>query len=484
MRFKIVIFVLSLPILVACAMATASDAAPPTENGMPFDTLDYDLRLKIDYENEKLSGTSRMTIANASGEPARVVPMLLYRLMKVSSVKDDEGKSLSFKQEVLSFEGYPQLQANSIEIELEEAVDPGQKIVLTVAYGGYLLGRAEVWGYVRDRIDRDFTIIREDCAPYPSIGLPSRRMSRMKIQQRFTYTVKITVPESLVVANGGELIDRSEADGWVSYTYRSLKPSWRMDFAIADYHLEKDGTNRVFCLREDADRGETILKALNSSMELYTRWFGPLKDSQGLTVIEIPDDWGSQTDVTTIIQTAAAFKDDSRLYELYHEATHMWGVKSLDDVAPRWEEGLACFLQYVTVEKLEEGKILDDNLQGILEYLQGVYAENPEYATVPLADFGKKDMTDLSYTVGRIFFAVLYDLVGEHDFNTIIGSFYQEFFEPGATTSDFLTHAQKKTRIDLDRLFNEWFQEARYSEYILSGKTVAQIADVYRAEVR
>lgn len=469
----------------ACALACAASSASEVsyaDRGLPFDTLDYRLELKIDYEEEQLDGTCWMTIANTTGKPLRVVPLLLYRLMEVTSVRDHQGKPLSFRQQVVSFEDYPQLQENFIEVELNEPVGAKEKRVISIDYGGYLLGRAEVWGYVKDRIDRDFTIIRDDSSAYPSVGYPSRRANKPKILQRFSYRAQITVPDPLRVANGGKLVDKRVEDGWATYTYESITPSWRMDFAIADYHLEEDGKNRVFCLRDDAARGEAIMRALASSLKLYSKWYGSRRQETGLTVIEIPDGWGSQTDVTTIIQSAAAFKDDARLYELYHEATHLWNVMSRDPQPPRWEEGLACFLQYLTVERLDGREVLDENLQRTVQRMQGIYADHPEYTKVPMGDFGTKDLTDLSYLVGRLFFAVMFDLVGEDDFHRIVGTFYQTYADTGASTETFLHHAQQNTKADLTRLFDEWINGIEYTRYILDGLTIEDIADIYRQE--
>ena len=63
-------------------------------------------------------------------------------------------------------------------------------------------------------------------------------------------------------------------------------------------------------------------------------------------MIEVPDGWGSQADVTCILQTAAAFRDPARLVEVYHEVSHLWNVPATDLPSPRWDEGLATFLQF------------------------------------------------------------------------------------------------------------------------------------------
>ena len=135
----------------------------------------------------------------------------------------------------------------------------------------------------------------------------------------YDYTARITVPASHTVANGGALVERREAGVTVTYVYRSLKPSWRMDFAVARFTTLRDGDLAVHHLPDDSAGARRILGAMSRTLKLYTRWFGPLRGSAAFAVIEIPDGWGSQADVTSILQSAAAFRDPRREYELYHE---------------------------------------------------------------------------------------------------------------------------------------------------------------------
>lgn len=53
-----------------------------------------------------------------------------------------------------------------------------------------------------------------------------------------------------------------------------------------------------------------VNEAITREMALLAKWFGPIDADPQLTVIEIPEDWGSQASVASgIIQTADAFRD-------------------------------------------------------------------------------------------------------------------------------------------------------------------------------
>jgi aminopeptidase N len=288
------------------------------------------------------------------------------------------------------------------------------------------------------------------------------------------------VPESHVVANGGVLVERTVRQGQATYVYRNLKPAWRMDFAIARFGTLEDPGLRVFHLPEDRAGAKRVLEAARASMALYKEWFGPLRNAPEFTVIEIPDGWGSQADVTSILQAAAAFRDPASLHEVYHEISHLWNVPSLDRPACRWNEGLASFLEDLTQEKLDGNPLLDKSAARIAQKLIGRAGEEPRLKSVPMIDYGKQEMTGYSYSAGMLMFYVLYRLVGQESFNAIVGSYYQKYQATGATTEQFVHNAQTAGGRDLSAFFDDWLSSPRWYEILASGVKVQDLADRYR----
>ena len=156
----------------------------------------------------------------------------------------------------------------------------------------------------------------------------------------YTYSARISVPKGLTVANGGRLERVEEQEHAVVYHYGSVLPSNRMDFAIAQYLQSTIAPFSAFYFPEHKDAIGQILQAARSAVGLLSRWFGPLESGRTMTLIEVPDGWGSQSDITTIVQSAGAFADPARRFELYHEISHLWDPPSTDQPSPRWNEGL------------------------------------------------------------------------------------------------------------------------------------------------
>jgi hypothetical protein len=433
----------------------------------------YELDVVPSFGTGSLEATAVLHLVNAGPRAATEVPLLLNRLLRVTSVRaaaDLAGPAgaeapagLDHDQSVVGFDDIPRLQVNLVRVRFPEPLAPGGRASIAVEYRGYLTGYTEVgWSYVRDRVDPSFTILREDAFAYPLVGVPSMAARMRAGLLEFRYTASITVPDTLVVANGGELVERQAGDGVTRYTYRSIAPSWRMDFAIAPYRVLEQGGTRVFHFPADSAGAGRVFGALGAAKLLYTEWFGPLHRSGGFTVIAVPEGWGSQTDVTSIIQTADAFADTESLVALYHEVSHLWNAPSRDDAPARWEEGLAVYLQYRVAEVLDGGPPVAERARATAERVRRVLARDPRLAEVPMIHYGRERMTDASYSIGMLMFAALDQRLGRPALDRIVGGYYQRYHETGGTTEDLVRLGRELSGGASDEIFDAWLRTTRW----------------------
>jgi aminopeptidase N len=75
-------------------------------------------------------------------------------------------------------------------------------------------------------------------------------------------------------------------------------------------------------------------------------------------------------------------------------------------------------------------------------------------------------------------FSTLYDLVGEAEFNAIVGGYYQQYAN-GGTTGDFIAFAKKHSTRDLSRFFDDWIYTTRWTTHLTSATSVHDLAAVY-----
>ena len=460
------------PVLALSAFLLAAAPLSAQTPALQVTPVHYELTAALDFRDDTLQGTARITVQNNSPSPAREIPLVLYRLMEVRSARGGDGDTLAFTQRIVRDPDLPALQLNEVRVALPASLAPGARTTITVQYGGFLLGYAETgMGYIKDRIDPAFTILRNDAWAFPLVMYASLTSLRSSALPSFDYVARITVPDTLVVANGGRLVERTARNGEATYVYRSIKPSWRMDFAIGHYGELQAGPVRILYLRSDSAGAARVARAVQRSLELFRSWFGPLSGDPALTILELEDGFGSQTDVTTIIQAAASFRDSTRNFEIYHEVSHLWNPPETDNPGPRWNEGLAEFLQYLAAERLDGGRMVEPRATRLLEWLKAHAADNQKWQQVPLVDYGRAQMTDLSYRMGGLFFYLLYHRVGGDAFNRIVGGFSREYAGTGASSRDFVRYAEGHSPADLRPLFQDWFLTTNWVASVRAAET-------------
>jgi hypothetical protein len=444
----------------------------------------YVLDLSIDYKSEKIYATCIITVQNITADEIDRITFLLYRLMHVTSLTDESGNKLQYKQGVETFIDLDKLQVNTITVALDAPLPPSDKRTITIQYSGYLSGYSETgMSYVKDSVKDDFTIIRFDSFAYPVAGYPSWQslLGAGIMHYDFDYEVTVTVPSRYTVANVGELKATSINNDMVSYTYKNIQPAWRMDIAIAEYEiLEKDNL-RIFFFRNDTDGAKRLMSDMIETIELFTAWFGQVNEYRGFTVIQVPEDFGSQADRTGIIQTANAFRDDAFIVELYHELSHMWNAPDNDLYSPRWNEGLATFMEYFMFEKMNNRTgLLDAHAQRSRNSFRRMYNNIPNARTTPMIDYGKEGLTNLSYSKGMLFFYVYYKLVGEEELLNKLGNYYQKYKTTGATTEEFLDFLKESAPIDTTEFINDWFYTIKIDTQIIDDTPLHNLVDMYR----
>jgi hypothetical protein len=458
-----------------CLAASAARAQSPNAPRV-LRPVRYDLVIGVDLENQRIDGTARIRLRNENTQAAVEASVLLYRLLSVQGVRDAAGKPLAFTQGIVAFEDFSKLQVNQVRIPLVPALAPGKETTVEISYGGHVLGYAETgMAYVRDRVDSAYTLLREDAHAYPTVGYPSLRLRRAAGLPVYDYTARITVPSTHTVANGGQLVERVDHGATTTFVYRSVEPSWRMDFAIAPFRTIRRGKLTVFHLPADSVGALRIVDAMSRTLELYTRWFGPLREESPFAVIEIPDGWGSQADVTSILQAAAAFREPKREDELYHEISHLWNVTETDRPAARWNEGLATFLEDLTTDSLSARATTDSNAMRYARWLGDRARADSTLRSVAPVDYGKREMTGYSYSVGSVMFYGLYRLVGHDVFRGIIGDYYRAYVATGGTTADFVRIAKQRSPVDLDRYFADWLYSARWVDVVASAQSARDL---------
>jgi aminopeptidase N len=456
--------------------------AVPSQQPKPesFRARDVVLDLAVDFPDQQLSGSITYNLENWTKAPASRVSFILNRLMEVSAVSDGARLPLRFTQDVVRFRDTPLRQVDQVVVDLAKPVPPGGHTTIRLDYAGNLVGYTEIgWLYVKDRIDTAFTILREDALAFPRIDGIVDSANRRRPAVDFTYRGSVRVPSNFVVAAGGKQSRVINGDGTTTWTYASSGPSPFVNIAIAPFDTVSERGVRIFYFRTDSLGAQRLMRSTQRALTLLTNWFGPLHSPPNLSITEIPDGWGSQASlVGGIIQTAVAFRDSTRMGELYHELSHLWNANDLDNPSPRWNEGLAMFVEDLLRERVDAWQKRTESEADDIARVKRIVARDSSLRRVPMIDYGRIGNTGRSYSVGGLMFATLFDVVGEAEFDRIIGGYYQRFGS-GGTTRDFISFANQTSSRDLTRFFDDWLLSTRWVDLLANSSTISDLAAPY-----
>jgi hypothetical protein len=468
------------PLGLVLLLAGIARAAEPDAGRLRLVSLKLDV--SIDYEQERLTGVARIEIENAGAENAARASLLLGRLMVFDSLCDSMDRALPFQHEIVTFADSPKKQVNQALIDLNPPLRAGERRVLNVRYSGFLVGYTETGSlYIQDHIEKDFTILRTDAYAFPVVGVASWKADKSVEPVDFPFEVSVTVPSDLTVANGGDLVDRKVAGGQTTWSYRSRAPAPFLNIAIAHYDvLEHEGV-RLYAFPKHHEGASRVLKSTEEALALYARWFGPTATPARFAVIEIPENWGSQAHlVAGVIQTADVFQPGASLQPLYHEISHFWNPPDTA-LSCRWNEGLASYLQRRAAREIDGWKEMDADLARRLARLKEGGREESRLATVPFKKFGQEHMTDWSYSVGLLMFALVDRISGPEAFNQMIGGFYQANSKTGATCEEFSRFIGGRGSKPVQSVLNEWFETSAWWTRVSAGESFDAITASYLA---
>jgi len=265
--------------LLGCALAAADDSMtsgrPPTVAQTCYDVTHYDLRLRVDPEEESLAGTLRMEAVLLQAAPR--FELDLHRRLTVEAVTV-EGQPAEFEHEqgVLSITPVKPLDDLDTEFEVEVRYGGKPREAPRPPWDGGL-----TWTETRGGDPWVATSCQGEGADlwWPCKDQPGDEPEDMAIT--------VTVPAPLVCASNGRLLGvDEEEDGWLTYRWYVSMPisTYSVALNIAPYEtIEREYTSVAgdtfpviyWVLPENREEGEALMEDVLRQMAFMERTFGP-----------------------------------------------------------------------------------------------------------------------------------------------------------------------------------------------------------------
>lgn len=282
-----------------------------------------------------------------------------------------------------------------------------------------------------------------------------------------TYTVTITVPDSVQAVSNGERVTTRTADGKTTSTWRTDAPmaSYLATVAIGRYELAESRTEsgvpvltavdervaRETAPRSDADGGgaAAVLSRLPAVLAWAERRFGPYPFGSAGVIVERPEDLGYALET----QTRPVFPQDALTESvLVHELAHQWYGNSVTPTS--WQdmwlnEGFATYAEWLYDE--------DKGTRTARARHEAAYDHEPNWAFPPAGPPSAAAISDAPvYERGAMLLQKLREEVGDPVFFRILKGWPTDHRHGNATTEDFTRYAEQRAGRDLTDLWDTW----------------------------
>lgn len=182
-----------------------------------------------------------------------------------------------------------------------------------------------------------------------------------------------------------------------------------------------------------------------------------------------------------MIPSAAAFRDSSRIGEVYHEIGHSWNATPSPAVkrCRYFDEAFASFFESLSIRAFEGEQKFDENMEKSRDLFVKRASRDRQVFDTPIAEYGKKELGRHSYTKGAWSLYVLDQIVGDKIFAQIIRSMLAEFDNKTIDFAAFQKLCERISKKSLKKYFDEWIYGTESSQLLIDGVSITDIVKRY-----
>lgn len=506
MKFSRFLFLCALSLSAACGFSLDRNA---------FTFTDYDLKVQIEPEQQRLGVRGKITLRNDSGVPQKTAVLQISSSLDWRSIKVNGEPAQFVSQSYTSDIDHTGALSEAI-VSLPRVIPPKGSVELEIGYEGVIqldatrlarigvpenIARHSDW----DQVSPTFTAVRgigyvtwypvateaaslsEGTAVFDTVGAWKFREQASQMQLSVCSTTPGGQPPIAVLLNNipsgvpGQSI-AALAGGPTStcdlYTYSHLALAVPT-FVTASFSRSDAPPVSVYALSKHARNAAVFTDAVQPVTAFVREWFGSPQHS--IEVIDLPDADAAPFDSGPMLLVPLE-RSDSKLAGalIAHQLTH----SAFQSPRPWIEEGLAHFAQALWIEQ-QSGR------QAALDFM-GLHRTTLSEAE-KAADEAKNSnttqslitTTDEEYYRSKAMFVwwMLHDMVGEAAFKKAIAA-----YEPQRDTQPSYVQKlfEKQSHRDLEWFFDDWVYRDRglpdfriasaYSRQLLNGTYMVTVA--------
>ncbi len=428
-----------------------------------YDVTYYDLDVKVDIENKRLSG-SNLFVFRATQNFNRL-QFDLFDNMQVNAVVY-HGDTLPYTREF-----------NAVFVDFKAPINRDAVDSFRVYYSGTpIAAKTPPWdgGLVwrKDKNDKPFVGVACEGIG-ASLWWPNKDHLS---DEPDSMMIRATVPNGLTNVSNGRLRNTVQLDtAWTRFDYFVANPinNYNVTLNIAEYahfhdvHINKDGDTLdldYYVLPYSLDKAKQHFKQAVPMMACFEEYMGPYpfyKD--GFKLVETPYlgmEHQSAIAYGNNYKSGYNGTDYSRIglkfdYIIIHETGHEWWGNhvSMKDIADMWiHEGFCTYSEAIYVECMFG---YDTAIAYVNAKKPGIDNEEPIIGTYDVNHEGAGDM----YNKGMLMLNTLRHVVNNDSlWWSIIRGIQQEFGMKTTTTNEIVTYINRRTGQDFTYFFDQYLR--------------------------
>ncbi len=467
----------------ALLVVALASSAPAQDNKRPrIDIEHYELQAEIDPAAQSITATA--AIRFIPEETTSFVILELNNALNVSAVTDGAGQPVSAQRNTQEF---------AVRAQFSQPLEKGKPQTVIVRYDGRLNGSEEspVWGVKFASIQKDYSFLL-----YPARWFPVSDYTA----DRFTATVRITVPDGYKAIGSGLETSSASGSGKVTYEFEQKRPSFPGSIAVVKgqpFSSPSGGARSSVYFRGDsAAMANAYGEEVGKAMTFLTGLFG-LPPDASLTVIETENNAPNGYSAPGLLflnPRAIGTEVNSRL--VHREVARQWWGVSVSPTTRNhiWlANGGARYAELMWVEKSQGPGAFESDLRDT--YTEAMTVDEPPIAQSSRLDDYSPEYWAVTAAKGAAVFNMLRQIAGDEKFEQLLKTFLEANAGKEVSTDDFRKAAEQITGRSLQGFFIQWIESNGAPEFKLEytvfrttkgfrimGK-VAQDLDTFRMPV-
>jgi hypothetical protein len=451
----------------------------------------YYLEVSLDqnsFDNEgglNLSGVERIRYTNTEGVSLSEIYLRLYPNLPAY------GGQMTVEKVVVNGQFIePELEADdsALRLPLAHPLLPGEVANISLTYKT-IVPRQPLFGY-NIFVYQDNTVALAGF--YPAIAVYDDEGWDTEVPPPYgdttyldisLYEVQLTVPEQMVVAASGSLVDsqstverkstvdrESNNDGVktlsvVSGPMRDFYIVMREDYQVSREIVDGVVVNSYYPPHLEAG-GKLALRYAADSLRVFNDRFGQYPYAE-LDIVATPTTAGGVEYPGIIAINQEIYPYEGGFFQLTvsHEVAHQWwyGVVGNDQIDEPWlDEALTNYSTVLYWEEIAGVETADEIVEA---FFWGPYEEAKENgqdrAVIgPVADFSEREYGIFVYAKGPLFFNALRQEVGDKIYFKIMRTYYSEYKYNIARGDDLLAVIERVSGQDVDPVFEKWMHNS------------------------